>query len=387
MMVFWVFFSTVGVIACVVWGIDAYMTFHTWSSRIKIGRYKTVEEWIEKSKKIAIKWLKKTPTVKKKDNNRYIIWDMIKGEYRSSTIQSWQEAGLLMGVRNPDIQNEVLKKHIDLKSGCWKKEPQEIDSAMLAFQILKDNKNPLEIKPAMNAMIQIIERRCENGYVWYRTYDKEHLYVDTIGLVCPFLILYGKTYNAPEYIELGLAQIQIYKEKAMLKNYMLPCHAYDVEKEVPLGIYGWGRGLGWLLLGVIESYLCLEKMERPEWLYRLLKELADTVLAFQHKDGGFGSNLAINSSYDSSITAIAGYYLANCYKQFGEAKYIKGARKAMNKLMSVTKRTGVLDLCQGDTKGVGLYSSHYGIMPFAQGIALALADMIERKWEKNEFEI
>lgn len=386
-MVFGVFFSIIGVIACVIWGIDAYMAFYTWSSRIKVGRYKTVLEWLAKSEKVVTRWLKRTPTVKKKDNNRYIVLDMIKGEYRSSTIQSWQEAGLLMGIDHKDIQYKALEKHIDLKAGCWRNIPQEIDSAMLAFQLLKNSKNPSEIKPAMDEMVRLIESRCEDGYIWYRTYAKKNLYVDTIGLVCPFLVLYGKTYDAPQYIELGLNQILTYKDKGMLENYMIPCHAYDIEREIPLGIYGWGRGLGWFLLGVIESYLCLKEKERSEWLCELTKELAETILEFQQEDGGLGSNLAIKTSYDSSITAIAGYYLANCYKEFDEKRYKEGAQKCMKKLMSVTKRTGVLDLCQGDTKGLGLYSSHYDIMPFAQGIALAVGNIIEREWKKNEFKI
>ena len=205
-MVFGVFFSIIGVIACVIWGIDAYMAFYTWSSRIKVGRYKTVLEWLAKSEKVVTRWLKRTPTVKKKDNNRYIVLDMIKGEYRSSTIQSWQEAGLLMGIDDKDIQYKALEKHIDLKAGCWRNIPQEIDSAMLAFQLLKNSKNPSEIKPAMDEMVRLIESRCEDGYIWYRTYAKKNLYVDTIGLVCPFLVLYGKTYDAPQYIELGLNQ-------------------------------------------------------------------------------------------------------------------------------------------------------------------------------------
>lgn len=380
-----IFLAILGFVSSIIWAVDFYMMFSTWYSRIKIGRYKTVEDWIRKSERIVKKWIKKTPTVKKKDNSRYVLIDMLRGEYRSNTIQSWQEAGLLVGLEKVCVQENILPEFIEHKSGTWKNSPQEIDFAMLAFQFLKTHKNPLEIKPAMDEMIRIIDSRCQGEFLWYRTYDKNHLYVDTVGLACPFLVLYGKIYGLPKYMKFGLKQIKMYMSRGLLENYAVPCHAYDVNREMPLGVYGWGRGFGWLLLGVIESYSCLDKKEIPDWLEDLVQKLASTVLEFQHEDGGLGSNLAIDASYDSSITAIGGYYLMNCYKELRNKQYFVGAQKAMNKLMSVTKRNGVLDLCQGDTKGIGLYSCHYDIMPFAQGIALALAKMIEREFKNNEF--
>ena len=40
--------------------------------------------------------------------------------------------------------------------------------------------------------------------------------------------------------------------------------------------------------------------------------------------------------------------------------------------MKNTRRNGEIDFSQGDTKGIGIYSLTYDIMPFTQGIATRL---------------
>lgn len=42
----------------------------------------------------------------------------------------------------------------------------------------------------------------------------------------------------------------------------------------------------------------------------------------------------------------------------------------MAKLRSVTRITGALDWCQGDTKGIGIFAKKFGVMPFAQGFLI-----------------
>ena len=50
--------------------------------------------------------------------------------------------------------------------------------------------------------------------------------------------------------------------------------------------------------------------------------------------------------------------------------YLDSAKRIEKYIMSVTRKDGGIDYCQGDAKGIGRYSNLYDIMPFAQGIAL-----------------
>lgn len=374
-MILLILLAVVGICALGVFLVDFFVWFRTWSARIKIGRYTSVSDWITKAEKIANQWTKQMPTVKMTDSCRYILLDILKGKYRNSTIQSWQLAGLIAGLDKSVVRN-VVDTLIDPQTGKWIKKPTENDYALLAYEVMRRCPENQNIMPAMEEMAEVIRSRTDGDYVWYRDHTKGTLYVDTVGFVSPFLVLYGKKTDNSALIELGLQQIKNYYQIGMLSNVKVPCHCYDVKKEMPLGVYGWGRGLGWFLIGVIEAYSQLDDSERPQWLHQVVREMAETVLRFQHQDGGLGSILAIDSSYDSSITAIAGYYLMKCNEIYPEERYVHGAMKCMDKLMSVTRRNGALDICQGDTKGIGIYSITYEVMPFAQGFALALAKML-----------
>lgn len=48
----------------------------------------------------------------------------------------------------------------------------------------------------------------------------------------------------------------------------------------------------------------------------------------------------------------------------------EAADRCLDKLRSVTRITGAIDWCQGDTKGIGIFAQTYDIMPFAQGLTL-----------------
>ena len=89
----------------------------------------------------------------------------------------------------------------------------------------------------------------------------------------------------------------------------------------------------------------------------------------QNTDGSYCSNLATGGNKDSSITAIMAYYYIVCAKYFSKEDYKGIAEKSVYYLMSVTRRNGIIDFSQGDTKGIGNYSICYDQMPFTQGIA------------------
>ena len=93
-----------------------------------------------------------------------------------------------------------------------------------------------------------------DGTVYYRSTIPSIRFVDTIGFICPFLTLYGSRFNKPEYIDLAVFQIKDYVENAFLTTPFIPAHAFNYKTKVPLGIYGWGRGLGWFILGIVDMY-------------------------------------------------------------------------------------------------------------------------------------
>lgn len=364
--------------------IDVFFTLKLFYQRLKIGKWTAQNDWLDAVTRINLKWLKRTPTVKLTDNNAYIIKDLLKGKYRSTTIQSWQEAGSLLGAiytegTKAKIDSFIAQK-IDENTGKWKDKPEYVDGAMLAHTLTKTHVNVEDIKPALDEVITMItENKGKDGTIFYRHFIPNIRFVDTIGFICPFLTYYGQQFNKPEYVDLALQQIKAYIDIAFLKDKWVPAHAFDIVQGVPLGIYGWGRGLGWFILGITDTYFELNDTHpEKDYLKDVVIHTATDALTFQKEDGGFNAMLAVASSrHDSSITSLAGWLFYTAYTITKDEKFLKAAQRTVNCLMKVTRRDGTIDFCQGDTKGIGHYATTFDVMPFAQGLAIRLAKSLE----------
>ena len=339
--------------------------------RWRIGRWENKREWKKAISDVANRWFYHVPVVKKTDQTRYLLKDILQGQYKNNTIQSWQIGGLFLGLSEENPQNDKLEAElIDMTTGQWKEEPKEVDYALLAYGILKSSRNAEKIKPAMDKMYELILSRYQESdqTICYRMHIPEIRFVDTIGFICPFLMCYSKKYHCEQAKTVAENQIKQYYEKTYLKDSGLIAHAYDNKTKIPLGIFGWGRGIGWWMIGIIDSYLEIPS----EQLKALILETADKIKVFESKTGGFSSNIALKNNTDSSITAIAAYFYQKCYELTQNGEYQGIAERCINALMRNTRRNGEIDFSQGDTKGIGIYSQTFDIMPFTQGIAMRL---------------
>lgn len=355
--------------------IDFFPDFWIWQNRIKIGRYTNQKEWQKKILEKSLSWLNNIPKTKIKDENRLLVVDILKNQYTNKTLQSWQEASLLLGLNeayqkneNPKIKSQILKfvdKKID-KNGNWISVPQEVDVALLAFAISEISfveKN--KVKSALDTVFTLIKSKIgEDGTVMYRTSTKNFRYVDTVGFVCPFLTKYGLEFEQEEAVDLAISQIKYFEKFGLLEN-KIPCHAYEIHSKNPVGIFGWGRGVAWFIIGVLETYKQLpDNHQEKKYLQNILSDLAKTLKKYQKENGSFSWNIFLTDDRsDSSATAVFAWL-------FKEINYNEEAIKALDYLKSVTRRNGAIDFSQGDTKAIGVYSQNFDILPFTQGFVL-----------------
>ncbi|WP_307993500.1 glycoside hydrolase family 88 protein [uncultured Intestinibacter sp.] len=375
------------VFSFIIFAIDLYFYLLDRYCRFHIGRWQNDNEWIKAIEKICVKWTKRTPTVKITDNSKLIAIDMINGKYRSKTIQSWQIGGILLGLKesnDKDSKEAVDKviKNLIKEDGNWRVNPTNVDCGLLSYAILKNCKDYKKIKPAMDFSISLIENNiCEDGMVAYLT-DKSinERYIDTLGFICPFLQLYSNIYGYEKFSKISLEQINQYNKYGLLYDTYLPNHAYNPQNKLPLGVYGWGRGVAWYVIGLIDTYIEMKDSNEKLLLKENIKKVADSYINYQREDGGFGSILQNERTYDSSATAVLAYFYSRCYEIFENAKYLDVSNKCLQKIKSATRITGKVDWCQGDTKGIGVHSQTFDIMPFAQGFTLRAALInLERK--------
>ena len=375
------------ILSIIIFGVDFYFYMLNRYCRYHIGRWNNYDEWLSNVKNISIKWTRKTPVVKMTDNNRLMVIDMINGKYKHNNIQSWQLGGLLLGLcecndkEAKEAINKLIVKLID-KDGNWVTKPTNVDCGLLSYAILKNSKDYKKIKPAMDYSIGIIEKNiCEDGMIAY-TSDKnvDERYVDTLGFVCPFLQLYSNIYAEEKFSKISLEQINQYNKYGLLHDTYLPNHAYNPKNKLPLGVYGWGRGVAWYVIGLIDTYIEIKDSDEKLILKQNIKNVADSYINYQREDGGFGSILQNERTYDSSATAVLAYFYSRCYEIFENPKYLEVSNKCLQKIKSVTRITGKVDWCQGDTKDIGVHSQTFDIMPFAQGFTLRAALInLERK--------
>lgn len=360
-------------------GTDFLMNQISKFKRFRIGRWSDRKSWSEAVEQKSIKWLKHTPTVRQTDNNQYVLFDILKGTYRNKTIQSWQKAGLVLGLYGSESQNarEAVSEWQKTMMDSAKKQTitnDKVDYAMLAYAFLKTvaPKDYETVRPSMERVIKLIEDNLtRDGIISYSEGKQaERYFVDTLGMVCPFLCLYGRIYQKDKYVKMAFDQIRLYTRYGMYGDTMLPCHAIDSRTHLPLSLYGWGRGTAWFVLGLIDTYAEMESSPEKLELQGIIQKAAESYKAYQLADGGFCTILQGGGIYDSSVTSVMSYFYQFCAGIFNNSEYKSIADNCLDRLIRATMRDGAIDQCQGDTHGVGNFSQTFDIMPFAQGMAL-----------------
>lgn len=358
---------------------DRYCRFH-------IGRWKSREGWQNAVENRAVKWLNRTPTVKITDNSRYMLLDFLTGKYRSKTIQSWQKAALILGLLNSGNPDSVEKarraaEQLLTPNGHWKTPPVSVDGGMLSYAVWKAIGERRDVRPAMEETMAVIRKNLSGEGLLSYTGGKDNpeLYVDTLGLACPFLALYGSKTAQAEPEELAFRQLEFFHTYGLYENTYLPNHAIHRETKLPLGVYGWGRGAAWYLIGLMDTYENLQSPQRRAAVRGWMEEAAENYLRFQRPDGGFGATLQRMETYDSSATAVLAWFYGEMYQMTSKADYLRVKEGCLNKLLKNTRITGAIDWCQGDTKGIGIFAQTYDIMPFAQGMTLRACCMNHEK--------
>lgn len=344
--------ALLGVITIFLLGYDGYKKYSEIYSRIHIGRWQSRQEWRIAIEKVCKKWLSRTPIVQLKDERRLLLIDIIKGKYGSSNIQLWQRAALILALEQSDIDPVIVKSYLQT-TGQFIPEKVFMAFALKSKGLLSD-----EQRHSLDEILDSYDSRKET--LPYRHNSGSYIrFVDTLGFICPYLYVTGRS---------DMADRQIREFDKVLLYGILPPHAMNVVQNVPMGVYDWSRGVGWYILGIVFS----------EGNKARVLDLAELLLGFQKPEGGFGAMVFdVNSPMESSGTTLIGLLMLKAYEWTKESKYLNSAIRIENALMKVTRRNGFLDMVQGDTKGVGNYSTVFGIMPFAQGMCLYFSKVLD----------
>lgn len=365
-----------------------------WLNRIHIGRWENTELWKAAVKKRLIKQLRKPPRTPGTDCERLRIFSLLKHKQAPKHLQAWQHAALLLAAS--EFGDELCSEAAGLvsKTGVWdaqadspavrnRPENAMLAFAAMAFPVADTDKKDAAVRQLAQAMTDLAG---EDETVPYNPALPHIRFVDTVGMICPFLFRYAYEYGQESAAALALRQMEEYFEYGMHPLLGLPVHCFDVNTAAPLGIYGWGRGCGWLAEGLMDSYqTALKFAQTPcdiadaspvapkavcETLLPLMRRLADAVGRFQMDNGGWDRQLPLRQTGEASATAMLRWYMTRMHTITGEEKYKTAAQKAQDYLMTCTRKNGSVDFAQGDTPGIGFYSAKSDILPASQGFTV-----------------
>lgn len=369
-------------------GYDLWDEFWVWLSRIKVGRL-PYEEWKRKTRSVLGNWLRKgAPEVPIRENEAVRFIKKINNYGKITSVTYWQDAALLKAASSTDCDFEsesegFVARYINPMTGEWRIMPKKVDSSMLSFELLSSKYTDNEkIKPAMDFIAETLKKSAEeNGTVPYNNAVPECRFVDTTGMICPFMMKYAAAYGEEEFVSLAMNQIREYREHGVNDKFKIPYHCFKKETFEPLGVCGWGRGCAWWAIGLTDSLRTLLDMqgfnkEKAE-LLKYIIELLDAVKKYIAEDGTVNRMIFSFSDQDSSACAMLCYCYAYIGKLTENGEYKSLAIKMREKLRTVTRRDGVVDFSQGDTHGIGFYSERLCVVPAAQGFAIAADEMIE----------
>lgn len=372
MSAFIIVFLTIAVLICLfIFGCDFVPMLLNWLGRIHIGRFESEKAWEEKAETIALKWIKKLPELPATDRTAYTFLARIKGEYKNKKFEVWQEACLLLALKENEDAREAAYNYF-LKFD-FKNQEYTPSTAVLLYALLESGFEKDEKVAAASA--DYCKKALAVAGMSTLPYNKgsDNHYVDVIGMVCPFLIKYHTTYGCKQALDLVKRQFDEYYEFGMHERTGLPVHCFGMAAKIPRGIYGWGRGCGWFAVGLAECYRLLDgKDDYAKFLEEKMLNFAAIIKKYQRKNGSFSSLIGSGNAADSSTTAMLAWFFTIVEKKTNTGEYAFRASVAKKYLISVTRRDGKIDFAQGDTMSGGNYSRRFEPMPIAQGFALRI---------------
>lgn len=272
-----------------------------------------------------------------------------------------------------DILSDIL---FDLKNH----EHIHIDRAGICYAALglaQPKNNYIEISEMIGEKYASMPG-AEDGLIAY-TIGKDDILVDTLGMLCPFMARLGRLTGNAKFTNIAKSHLQSFNEFGMDSKSGWISHAFKRSSKIHSGMVGWGRGVGWMLLGLTDTLLELDDTYDRDALIFNVRSLLEKLSATQRHDGHWPWCLTqSNSTKDSSVTTLVAYSLSRLIStmplQFGQYSGI--LNKCYIAIDEVTSKTGFVTQASGEAGGIGKYSDNFGPQLWALGPAVAMDKIV-----------
>lgn len=301
---------------------------------------------------------------------------------------SWSNALLAGGlsqvqkVTRDSRSSETLKKYFDrwIRKGMPLYYVDNAANGMPLLDLYESTGEEKYLEAASRIAVFLKEhKKDEQENLPYRRKEMNQIYADTIGMTAPFLCRYGKLRGESGLVKLGVMQIVHFLDHGMDEKTGLPYHGFDSATGMKYGCVGWGRAVGWLMMGIAETLACLpEQTPQFPFMQGHLQRLTRAVAEYQRQDGSFSWLIPASEGYaDTSATAmIACAILTGIRRGCLEDDWAEQVKAAAEFLLSCMKN-GKVEQCSAECMAFAEYPQRYGSYPWGNGPALKLFAALE----------
>ena len=262
-----------------------------------------------------------------------------------------------------------------IKKGMPVKNPDYTINGYSLIYLYEQTKNKTYLQ-SIETLINFLKttKKTDIGSIPYRLSNVEEVLVDSLGMVCPFLCRYGNNFNDESCLELAVMQLYNFLKFGMDRDTNLPYHGYNSKSETKLGIVGWGRALGWLLIGLVDSleYIPVSNKNYKYLCYELEK-VVSKVINYQLESGDFTWQITAKEGHiDTSSTSMICYAIRRGV-MLGvlPESYKVNANRGLEALIQNTS-DGKVQNCSAECRGISMYPQKYSNYPWAQGPTTSL---------------
>lgn len=261
------------------------------------------------------------------------------------------------------------------RAGRWTRPINSVRHAMQGYPLLYlvQCTGDRRYGAAADALADMLKQlpRAADGSLLYSPESNEVL-VDTLAMACPFLARHARMTGDSTSRDLAVRQLERFVEWNLDDETDMPFHGYVAGGARRLGLLAWGRGVGWYLLGLVDT---LAELQPDDPSYATLRDALQSAIAklikHQRSDGNWNwAILQPSAPPDSSTTALVGYACRRAQSIGIEALESCTAR-ALEALKMATLSNGQIDGGLGECRGLGIYPQMYSPQPWLQGTATA----------------
>ena len=217
------------------------------------------------------------------------------------------------------------------------------------------------------------------AYIYNPNRPNKRVFVDMIGMAVPFLSMYGKLMNEPKAFEMAETQLACYIGYGMDEESGFPYHVYEFEPFSQIGEPGWGRAVGWLMMGEA-AYLKYAPKDCKfyEECVRFFRAITDVTIKHMYDDGMLGWHLnEAAAREDTSATAMCVNAMLSGIldSKTIDKKYLETINKSTAAILTYFK-DGKIYGASAECIDVGVYQNVFGAYPWSLGPTLSVLSKV-----------